>query len=208
LKAIKRQREDRRRLRNERGLPVVSIVGYTNAGKSTLLNALTHSQVAVENRLFETLDPSSRRLRFPREREVIITDTVGFIRDLPEDLMEAFAATLEELHDADLLLHVVDASSPRVEEQIKAVEDILERLDLKTIPTLLALNKSDCLTRREAVALSRKWKGLALSALNPKTFSGLLDQMERIIWPRFSSPSISVECHPSQQSDSHTVQEN
>ncbi|UCF56106.1 MAG: GTPase HflX, partial [Deltaproteobacteria bacterium] len=95
LKEIKRQREDRRRLRNARGLPVISIVGYTNAGKSTLLNALTHSQVAVEDRLFETLDPSSRRLRFPREREVIITDTVGFIRDLPEDLMEAFVATLE-----------------------------------------------------------------------------------------------------------------
>jgi GTP-binding protein HflX len=173
-------------------------VGYTNAGKSTLLNALTHSRVAVENRLFETLDPSSRRLRFPREREVIITDTVGFIRDLPEDLMKAFAATLEELHDADLLLHVVDASSPRAEEQIKAVEGILERLDLKMIPTLLVLNKSDRLTRSEAVALSRKWQGIALSALNPKTFSGLVDQMERIIWPRFSNPSISVECHPSQ----------
>jgi GTP-binding protein HflX len=198
LKAIRRQREDRRRLRNARGLPVISIVGYTNAGKSTLLNALTHSRVAVENRLFETLDPSSRRLRFPREREVIITDTVGFIRDLPKDLMEAFAATLEELHDADLLLHVVDASSPRAEEQIKAVEDILARLDLKTIPTLLVLNKSDRLTRREAVALSKKWKGIALSALNPKTFSGLLDQMERIIWPHSSSPSISVEYHPSQ----------
>jgi GTP-binding protein HflX len=208
LKAIKQQREDRRRLRNARGLPVISIVGYTNAGKSTLLNALTHSQVAVKNRLFETLDPSSRRLRFPREREVIITDTVGFIRDLPKDLMNAFAATLEELHDADLLLHVVDASSPRAEDQIKAVEDILVRLDLKKIPTLLVLNKSDRLTRREAVALSRQWNGIALSALNPKTFSGLLDQMERIIWPRFSNPSISVECHPSQQPDSHTAREN
>jgi GTP-binding protein HflX len=146
LKAIKQQREDRRRLRNARGLPVISIVGYTNAGKSTLLNALTHSKVAVKNRLFETLDPSSRRLRFPREREVIITDTVGFIRDLPKDLMNAFAATLEELHDADLLLHVVDASSPRAEDQIKAVEDILARLELKTIPTLLILNNSDRLT--------------------------------------------------------------
>jgi GTP-binding protein HflX len=205
LKAIKQQREDRRRLRNTRGLPVISIVGYTNAGKSTLLNNLTHSRVAVKDRLFETLDPSSRRLRFPREREVIITDTVGFIRALPEDLMEAFAATFEELHDADLLLHVVDASSPRMDEQIKAVEDILVRLDLKRIPTLLILNKSDRLSPSEAVALSKQWKGIALSALDPKTFSGLLDQMECIIWPRSSSPSISVECHPSQQSDSQSV---
>ena len=100
LKGIKQQREDRRKLRNAKRLPVISIVGYTNAGKSTLLNALTLSRVHVKDRLFETLDPSSRRLRFPHEREVIITDTVGFIRDLPEDLMEAFAATLEELHDA------------------------------------------------------------------------------------------------------------
>jgi len=139
---------------------------------------------------------------------VIITDTVGFIRDLPKDLMNAFAATLEELHDADLLLHVVDASSPRAEDQIKAVEDILVRLDLKMIPALLVLNKSDRLTRSEAFALSRKWKGISLSALNPNTFSGLLDQMERIIWPRFSNPSISVECHSSQQPDSHTAREN
>ena len=134
LEQIRQQREDRRRLRNARGLPVISIVGYTNAGKSTLLNSLTRSHVAVEDRLFETLDPSSRRLRFPRERDVIITDTVGFIRDLPEDLMEAFAATLEELHDADLLLHVVDASSPRMEDQIETVEGILRKLDLDRIP--------------------------------------------------------------------------
>jgi GTP-binding protein HflX len=208
LKQIRRQRGDRRRLRNAKRLPVISIVGYTNAGKSTLLNALTHSQVAVGKRLFETLDPSSRRLRFPREREVIITDTVGFIRDLPEDLMEAFAATLEELHDADLLLHVVDASSPRMDEQIKAVESVLTDLELNTIPTLLVLNKSDRLHRTEAAALSKTYRGIVISALNPKTFSGLLDQMEKTIWPRFSIPSISVENHPSSQSDFHTAEEN
>ncbi len=196
LEEIKRQREARRKLRNARRLPVISIVGYTNAGKSTLLNALTHSQVNVGNRLFATLDPSSRRLRFPREREVIITDTVGFIRDLPEDLMEAFAATLEELNDADLLIHVVDASSPRMEEQIKAVDEILEKLNLNRIPTLLVLNKSDRLDPEEAAALSKKCKGIAISALDPRTFSGLLDQMESTIWPRFSSPSISAASHP------------
>jgi len=196
LDQIKRQREDRRRLRNVRRLPVISIVGYTNAGKSTLLNNLTHSRVSVKNRLFETLDPSSRRLRFPQERDVIITDTVGFIRDLPADLMEAFAATLEELHDADLLLHVVDASSPRMEEQMKAVDEILRKLDLEKIRRLLVLNKIDRLDTDQTAALSRRFDGIALSALNRRTFSGLLEEMERLIWPSFSSPSTAIE-HPS-----------
>jgi GTPase len=193
LDQIKRQREDRRRLRNVRRLPVISIVGYTNAGKSTLLNNLTHSRVSVENRLFETLDPSSRRLRFPQERDVIITDTVGFIRGLPADLMDAFAATLEELHDADLLLHVVDASSPRMEEQMKAVDEILRKLDLDKIRRLLVLNKIDRLDPDQAAALSRRFDGIALSALNRRTFSGLLEEMERLIWPSFSSPSTATE---------------
>jgi GTP-binding protein HflX len=187
LKKIRNQREGRRRLRNIRGLPVISIVGYTNAGKSTLLNALTHSKVKVENRLFATLDPSSRRLRFPREREVIITDTVGFIRDLPDDLMEAFAATLEELRDADLLLHVVDTSSPRMENQINSVKSILEQLDLIGIPTLLVLNKCDLIEPEEGALLSKKMGGIPISAHAPRTFSPLLDQMERLIWPGFSS---------------------
>ena len=192
LEQIRQQREDRRRLRNARGLPVISIVGYTNAGKSTLLNSLTRSHVAVEDRLFATLDPSSRRLRFPRERDVIITDTVGFIRDLPEDLMEAFAATLEELHDADLLLHVVDASSPRMEDQIKTVEGILRKLGLDRIPVLLVLNKIDRLDPTQTADLSKNLKGIPVSALNPKTFAGLLQEMERLLWPRSSTPWIST----------------
>lgn len=189
LKNIKRQREDRRRLRNAKRLPVISIVGYTNAGKSTLLNALTHSKVFVEDRLFATLDPSSRRLRFPREREVIITDTVGFIRDLPEDLMEAFAATLEELQDADLLLHVVDIGSPRMEEQIAAVEAILKKLHLERIPTLIVLNKSDRLGPEEAGFLSQSWKGVAISALHRPTLHPLLLEIEKFLWPEESIPT-------------------
>ena len=192
LKQIKRQREGRRKLRGDRGLPVISIVGYTNAGKSTLLNALTHSEVAVENRLFATLDPSSRRLRFPREREAIITDTVGFIRDLPEDLMDAFEATLEELHDADLLLHVVDAGSPRMEEQMETVEGVLRDLGLDRIPTLLVLNKADLLEPGEAAEMAKNMRGVAISAIAPRTFSDLLSRIEQAIWLRSSSPGIST----------------
>jgi len=165
---------------------VISIVGYTNAGKSTLLNTLTHSHVGVNNRLFETLDPSSRRLRFPREREAIITDTVGFIRNLPESLMEAFAATLEELHDAELLLHVVDATSPRLEKQIKTVEEILSNLDLNRIPILLVLNKTDLLSPKIADALSKNMGGIAISALHPPSLSGLIERIEALIWGRSS----------------------
>ena len=198
LERIRRQREERRRLRNVRRLPVISIVGYTNAGKSTLLNTLTRSHVGAGSRLFETLDPSSRRLRFPREREAIITDTVGFIRDLPASLMEAFAATLEELYDAELLLHVVDATSPRLEEQIKTVEEILVNLDLTRIPAILVLNKTDLLEAHEATALAKKMGGLAVSALYPPMLLRLTEKIEALIWPRSSSPETELSCYPCQ----------
>ncbi|MGD9161833.1 MAG: GTPase HflX [Desulfobacteraceae bacterium] len=182
LKKIKMQREKRRRLRNINRLPIISIVGYTNAGKSTLLNHLTQSSIGANNRLFDTLDTSSRRLRFPRDREVIITDTVGFIRDLPEDLIKAFEATLEELHDADLLLHVVDASSPRMKEQIKIVEKILSELELLSVPLILVLNKTDLLEHDEIMNLSRTYKGVAISAIHRESLHPLLGQIEKYIW--------------------------
>lgn len=182
LKKIRQQRQDRRRLRNTRRVPVISIVGYTNAGKSTLLNTLTNSSIGAKDRLFETLDPSSRRLRFPREREVIITDTVGFIRALPKSLMEAFAATLEELHDANLLLHVADASTPRMEEQIKTVEEVLLQLDLKDIPCIIAYNKSDLIPPEEALLLSRFRDGISISALDRSTLAPLLTKIEDFLW--------------------------
>jgi len=182
LERISRQRHDRRRLRNARRVPVISIVGYTNAGKSTLLNTLTNSSVGARDRLFETLDPSSRRLRFPREREVIITDTVGFIRALPKSLMEAFAATLEELHDADLLLHVADAANPRMEEQIKTVEEVLLQLGLKEIPCITVFNKSDLIPPEEALSISRMRDGVPISALDRKSLTPLLKRIEDFLW--------------------------
>jgi GTP-binding protein HflX len=138
-----RQRQERRKTRVQKHLPIISLVGYTNAGKSTLLNALTQSDVYVEKKMFATLDPTSRRLRLPYDQEVIINDTVGFIRDLPETLVSAFRATLEEISDSDLLVHVVDASNPRALQQIASVNKIIGDLDYNKIPQLVVLNKDD-----------------------------------------------------------------
>ncbi|WP_319468492.1 GTPase HflX [uncultured Pseudodesulfovibrio sp.] len=143
LKQVSKRRTQTRERRAKAGLPIVSLVGYTNAGKSTLLNTLTQSKVIAEDKLFATLDPTSRRIRFPQEREIVLTDTVGFIRRLPPDLKEAFRATLEELDSADLLVLVCDASHPEVEEQVEAVRSILAEMDLDEIPSILVLNKWD-----------------------------------------------------------------
>jgi len=183
LKALTKGRLQRRSRRAKAGVPIVSIVGYTNAGKSTLLNALTQSEVLTEDLLFATLDTATRRLRFPQEREVIITDTVGFIRKLPPSLLGAFKATLEEMEDADLLLHVVDAANPRFEEQVQAVERILLELELDRIPRLLVFNKTDLLPAAEAAALCRRFGALPISARDRRTFAPLLEELERRCWP-------------------------
>ncbi|HEB91440.1 MAG TPA: GTPase HflX, partial [Deltaproteobacteria bacterium] len=181
-KRLTRQREGRRRRRDRRGVPVLSIVGYTNAGKSTLLRALTRSEVHIEDKMFATLDPVSRRLRFPREREVIITDTVGFIRDLPEDLKAAFHATLEELRDANLLLHVVDAASPDVDRRIRAVRDVLGELGLDDKPELLVFNQVDRLPEDEIEGLARRYRAIPVSALEGRGLRALLTRAEDILW--------------------------
>jgi GTP-binding protein HflX len=174
---IRTSRRVQRTQRMRRDLPIISIVGYTNAGKSTLLNVLTASTVTAEDRMFATLDPTSRRLRLPREREVIINDTVGFIRDLPPDLIAAFRATLEEMESSDLLIHLVDASSQQVESHIASVEKILDELKLSGIPRLLVFNKSDLLNADEASNLRQAFDAVMISALNSRT---LIPMVERI----------------------------
>jgi len=193
IEALGANRHLRRKQRNDRGLPVLSIVGYTNAGKSTLLNALTDSEVLAEDVLFATLDPTSRRLRFPRDREVIITDTVGFIRDLPPDLVNAFRATLEELTDADLLLHVVDASDPRHDEQIEAVEKILGGLGLDGKKRLLVFNKIDRLPPGEGDAIAHARDGVAISASTRDGLDALLHRCDRLLWAGGRVPFGDVE---------------
>ena len=178
-----RQRAGRRAQRGARGLPVVAIVGYTNAGKSTLLNTLTNSDVLAEDRLFATLDPTTRRLRFPREREIIIADTVGFIRDLPPDLAQAFRATLEELDQADLLVHLVDAADPDCEAHIVAVERILGDLGLGETPRIMVMNKIDRLDpdarARVMGASGSSHPTFAISAQERDTTKPLLDAIEQ-----------------------------
>ena len=181
---------DRRRLRRgkrtRRGLPIVSIVGYTNAGKSTLLNRLTGSEVTEQDALFATLNPVSRRLRFPREREIIVTDTVGFIQNLPKELMAAFRTTLEELDEADLLLHVLDASCRNVDEQCEVVVSMLQQLGLDSKPSILVLNKMDKCDADELTGLAKRLGGVPVCALEPSSFGPLLEQIEHELWTEMS----------------------
>lgn len=178
LSAERTRREQRRARRKERDVPVVSLVGYTNAGKSTLLNVLTKSEVFVEHRMFATLDPSSRRLRLPRERDIVINDTVGFIRDLPKDLIAAFRATLEEIEGSDLLVHLVDGSHPRYEAQIAAVEGILRDLEYLEIPRMLVFTKADLLDEERRNALLDGREAWLLSAVRGEGIDAFLGAVD------------------------------
>ncbi|MBX3168663.1 MAG: GTPase HflX [Candidatus Eremiobacteraeota bacterium] len=177
LDELSRQRKLRRDRRQKNDLPIVSIVGYTNAGKSTLLNRLTHSQVLAEQRMFATLETTTRRLRLPSGRFVLLTDTVGFIRDLPEDLAKAFRATLEELSGADLLVHLLDASDPEHGRQLEAVEQILGDLAIDNLPQLVVLNKIDRLSPEEQDELRQQGRFL-ISALDGSGLDELLNSIE------------------------------
>jgi GTP-binding protein HflX len=182
-----KRREQRRKERLRREVPTISIVGYANAGKSTLLNALTASKVLAESRMFATLDPTTRRLRLPREREVIINDTVGFIRDLPPDLLAAFRSTLEEISGSRMLIHVVDAANSRWRQQITSVDRILTELEVNEIPRLVAFNKADALQPWDLNAMMREvsletgGEPLAISATHPDTLEPLLQRIDEML---------------------------
>ena len=194
IEAQRHRRAERRKARTRQGLPVISLVGYTNAGKSTLLNTLTNSEVLAEKRMFATLDPTSRRLRLPREQEVIINDTVGFIRELPPDLLSAFRATLEEISDSNLIIHLVDAAHPRWAQQINSVERILAELHFQEIPRILAFNKSDLVQPRALDAIMRQAcldgarECVAISALNPGSLQPLLERAGAIVARNLVTP--------------------
>jgi GTP-binding protein HflX len=192
LKTLRKQRDQKRAQRQRHGVPQVAIVGYTNAGKSTLLNTVTGSEVDAEDKLFATLDPTVRRIRFPQEREIVLLDTVGFIRELPPALRQAFAATLEEIADADLLLHVVDAIDPDADEQIEAVEAILHELGAASVPRFMVFNKCDRLdaeqlerarTRRGGSRLDIK-PTFFISARDKSSTRDLMRAIEHHLWTR------------------------
>ncbi len=186
METLARGRAQRRARRIDQQIPILSIVGYTNAGKSTLLNALTHSDVKTENRLFSTLDTSTRRLRFPRERAVIITDTVGFIQAIPTDLLDAFQSTLDELKDAHLLIHLADIHSPQLEQHLQAVHDVLHRLEIEQQSSLLVFNKIDMIDPNTVDNLCKRYGAIGISAREPKTLTPLLAAIEERIWQRES----------------------
>jgi len=180
LQVVRRTRSTQRNARQRTHWALASIVGYTNAGKSTLLNTLTGSEVLVENKLFATLDPATRRLRLPTNQNVLLTDTVGFIRKLPHGLVEAFKATLEEVVQADLLVHVVDISHPRAEEQILSVDAVLKEIGAEGKPTLMVFNKIDQLDgSRDTLTrfLERHPHGVAISAAKGEGIPALLAEL-------------------------------
>ncbi len=181
IEKLSHGRDQRRSLRKRSGVTQLSVIGYTNAGKSTLLNALTKSSALVEDKLFATLDPTSRRIRYPKPMDVVLSDTVGFIRDLPEDLLGAFRSTLEELRDADLLLHLVDVSAPDFEHAIETVEHILNKLGLNEIPVLMVLNKTDKAPRQLVENVTKRHGAIAISALDKTGLGKLALEIEAIL---------------------------
>jgi GTPase len=180
IEKLSKERSLRREKRKKSDLPLISLIGYTNSGKSTLLNSLTNAGVLSQDKLFATLDTTTRRFRLSNGKKILLTDTVGFITNLPHQLIAAFRATLEEVTDADLLLHVVDVSNPYYEDQIAAVYTVLEELNCVTKPIITVFNKVDRLKKKLPEAMLKKYKpSVAISALNSKYLDDLQDQIVR-----------------------------
>lgn len=195
LEVVRRQRSTQRNARQRNHWALASIVGYTNAGKSTLLNTLTGTRVLAEDKLFATLDPTTRRLRLPTNQNVLLTDTVGFIRKLPHGLVEAFKATLEEVAQTDLLIHVVDVSHPEAEEQIQAVNAVLKEIGADGKPTLMVFNKIDQLNGNRNMLvrfLERHPHGVAISASDGEGVPSLLAQLGSQLRPVRNFLELSV----------------
>jgi GTP-binding protein HflX len=190
LEEVKKHRRLHGARRKKSGIPQVALVGYTNAGKSTLLNRLTGAGVLAEDKLFATLDPTSRRLSLPGGTEVILTDTVGFIRNLPHHLVAAFRSTLEQVKEADLLLHVVDSSHPEAAEQIMAVERVLEELDASHLPVLMVLNKADKAVA-PVVDVSGK-ETVLVSALKDEDLELLRERIEKWVTGRLLTATAQI----------------
>lgn len=176
LQDIVRHRELYRKRRKKNEILQVALVGYTNAGKSTLLNQLSHSTILAEDKLFATLDPTSRKVQLPNGREIILTDTVGFIQDLPHDLVAAFRSTLEEVKEADLILHIVDSSHPFYKEQMEVVEKLLKEIEAHTVPRITVYNKADILDG-PAIYLNEQ-EDIFISAFNSEDLADLLQLIE------------------------------
>src|SRR3989442_5634200 len=183
LEAVRRTRAIQRESRKRHQWPVAAVVGYTNAGKSTLLNLLTGADVVTENKLFATLDPTTRSLVLPNKQRVLLTDTVGFLRKLPHTLIESFKATLEEVSEADLLIHIVDLSHPRVDEQMEAVDGVIKELDAYGKQTLIVFNKIDNLPNRElADSYVKRFSGsVAISARTGEGVNKLVQALEDVL---------------------------
>jgi len=198
LEEVRKNRRIERSGRQRLHWPVVSLTGYTNTGKSTLLNALTGATVLAEDKLFATLDPTTRKVRLPNNQNILLSDTVGFLRKLPHGLVEAFKATLEEVAEADLLLHVVDVSHPLARDQIKAVEVVLEEIHADGKPTVLALNKRDKLDAESPVLenfLRAYPRAVPISAKNGEHLNELLDEIANRLADRRVNVTLSIPHH-------------